>query len=221
MHYRAVVFDLDGTLVDSLADLAASGNELLAAYGKPPHSVDAYRYFVGNGSRILIERLLPREKEDVLDEALARYKEIYGRTLLRQTKPYPGILSLLTSLQERKIPMAVCTNKHPSAAETVIRTLFPPHTFAAYVGERPGVARKPDPANLLYVLEPLGIPPAETAYLGDTSVDMETAVRAGALPVGVLWGFRDKAELLASGAQVLLAHPAELLTKVEFMSVLS
>lgn len=217
MRYRAVVFDLDGTLADSLADLAASGNELLAAYGKPPHPVDAYRYLVGNGSRILIERLLPGEKEDFLEEALARYKAIYGRSLLRQTKPYPGILVLLAALKKRQIPMAVCTNKHPSAAETVLQTLFPPQTFSTYVGERPGVPRKPDPANLLYVLEKLGVPPAETAYLGDTSVDMETAVRAGALPVGVLWGFRDKAELLASGAEVLLAHPADLLTKVTFI----
>lgn len=217
MRYRAVVFDLDGTLADSLADLAASGNELLAAYGKPPHPVDAYRYLVGNGSRILIERLLPGEKEDFLEEALAQYKAIYGRSLLRQTKPYPGILVLLAALKKRQIPMAVCTNKHPSAAETVLQTLFPPQTFSTYVGERPGVPRKPDPANLLYVLEKLGVPPAETAYLGDTSVDMETAVRAGALPVGVLWGFRDKAELLASGAEVLLAHPADLLTKVTFI----
>ena len=217
MRYRAVVFDLDGTLADSLADLAASGNELLAAYGKPPHPVDAYRYLVGNGSRILIERLLPGEKEDFLEEALARYKAIYGRSLLRQTKPYPGILVLLAALKKRQIPMAVCTNKHPSAAETVLQTLFPPQTLSTYVGERPGVPRKPDPANLLYVLEKLGVPPAETAYLGDTSVDMETAVRAGALPVGVLWGFRDKAELLASGAEVLLAHPADLLTKVTFI----
>lgn len=217
MRYRAVVFDLDGTLADSLDDLAASGNELLAGYGKPPHSVDEYRYLVGNGSRTLIERLLPEAEEPIVEEALAKYKEIYARSLLRQTKPYPGILELLAELQERQIPMAVCTNKHPSAADTVIRALFPANMFAAYVGDRPGVPRKPEPANLLYVLEKLGVPPEETAYLGDTSVDMQTAVRAGALPVGVLWGFRDKAELLASGAQVLLAHPKDLLTKVNFV----
>lgn len=217
MRYRAVVFDLDGTLVDSLEDLAASGNELLAGYGKPPHVVDEYRYFVGNGSRTLIERLLPETEEPVIKEALAKYKEIYARSLLRKTKPYPGILALLTDLQKRQIPMAVCTNKHPSAAETVIGTLFPSNIFNAYVGDRSGVPRKPDPANLFYVLEKLGVSPKETAYLGDTSVDMQTAVRAGALSVGVLWGFRDKAELLASGAQVLLAHPAELLTKVDFV----
>lgn len=217
MRYRAVVFDLDGTLADSLDDLAASGNELLASYDKPPHSSDEYRYLVGNGSRTLIERLLPEAEESVVEEALAKYKEIYARSLLRQTKPYPGILELLAELQKRQIPMAVCTNKHPSAADTVIRALFPANMFAAYVGDRPGAPRKPDPANLLYVLEKLGVPPEETAYLGDTSVDMQTAVRAGALPVGVLWGFRDKAELLASGAQVLLAHPKDLLTKVNFV----
>ena len=217
MRYRAVVFDLDGTLVDSLSDLADSGNALLALYGTPPHARDAYRYLVGNGSRTLIERLLPEEKDPVIEEALAKYKEIYARSLLRQTKPYPGILALLDELWQRKIPMAVCTNKHPSAAETVIGTLFSPHLFAASVGDRPGVPRKTDPANLLYLLDELGVAPEETAYVGDTSVDMQTAVRAGALPVGVLWGFRDKAELLASGAEVLLAHPAELLEKVDFI----
>lgn len=217
MRYRAVVFDLDGTLVDSLDDLSDSGNALLATYGRPPHARDEYRYLVGNGSHTLIERLLPEEKETVIEEALTKYKAIYARSLLRRTKPYPGILALLDELWKRQIPMAVCTNKHPSAAEAVIGTLFPPNLFTAYVGDRPGVPRKPDPANLFYVLEKLGVSPKESVYLGDTSVDMQTAVQAGALPVGVLWGFRDKAELLASGAEVLLARPAELLKKVDFV----
>lgn len=217
MRYRAVIFDLDGTLVDSLSDLAASGNELLAEYKKAPRPVEEYRYLVGNGSRKLIERLLPGAKEAEIDEALGKYKEIYARRLLRQTKPYPGIPALLEALAACHIPMAVCTNKHISAAAEVLTHLFAPGTFDAYVGDRPGVPRKPDPANVRYLLEKLRVLPEETAYLGDTSVDMETAVNAGALPIGVLWGFREKAELVENGARVLLEHPGELLEKVEFV----
>lgn len=217
MRYRAVIFDLDGTLVDSLSDLAASGNELLAGYKEAPRPVEEYRYLVGNGSRKLVERLLPGAKEAEIDEALGKYKEIYARRLIRQTKPYPGIPALLEALAARHIPMAVCTNKHTSAAAEVLTHLFTPGTFVAYVGDRPGVPRKPDPANVRYLLEKLRVLPEETAYLGDTSVDMETAVNAGALPIGVLWGFREKAELVENGARVLLEHPGELLEKVEFV----
>ncbi len=217
MRYRAVIFDLDGTLVDSLSDLATSGNELLAGYKETPRPVEEYRYLVGNGSRKLVERLLPGAKEAEIDEALGKYKEIYARRLIRQTKPYPGIPALLEALAARHIPMAVCTNKHTSAAAEVLTHLFAPGTFAAYVGDRPGVPRKPDPTNVRYLLEKLRILPEETAYLGDTSVDMETAVNTGTLPVGVLWGFREKAELVESGARVLLEHPGELLEKVEFV----
>ena len=217
MAYRAAVFDLDGTLLNTLADLADSGNELLASYGMAPHPEPAFRYFVGNGSRKLMERILPGKSPEQIDEALARYKAIYEKHLTAKTTPYAGISETLSALKARGVRMAVCTNKHISAAEALIRKYFPADTFDAFEGDRPGVPRKPDPAHVRIVLEKMGIRPEETVYLGDSGVDMQTAVNAGALPVGVLWGFREKDELMENGAQILLSKPSELLEKVDFV----
>ena len=218
MAYRAAVFDLDGTLLNTLSDLADSGNELLASYGMPPHPEPAFRYFVGNGSRKLMERILPGKSAEEIDEALVRYKAIYEKRLTAKTKPYAGIAEMLSELKARGIRMAVCTNKHISAAEALIRKYFPADTFDTFEGDRPGVPRKPDPAHVNIVLEKMKVRPEETIYLGDSGVDMQTAVNAKALPVGVLWGFREKDELLESGAKILLSQPSELLEKVDFLN---
>ena len=216
MKARAAVFDLDGTLLNTLADLADSGNELLAAYGLPPHTEQEYRYFVGNGSRKLMERILPGDSPERIDEALSRYKAIYERRLTAKSKPYDGILEMLAALRKRGVKLAVCTNKHLSAAETLIQMCFPAHLFDAFEGDRPGVPRKPDPAHVRILLDKLGVAPEETVYLGDSGVDMQTAGNAGVLAVGVLWGFREKEELLENGAEILLSHPSELMAKVDF-----
>ena len=217
MAYRAAVFDLDGTLLNTLADLADSGNELLASYDMAPHPEPAFRYFVGNGSRKLMERILPGKSPEQIDEALGRYKAIYEKHLTAKTTPYAGISETLSALKARGVRMAVCTNKHISAAEALIRKYFPADTFDTFEGDRPGVPRKPDPAHVRIVLEKMGVRPEETVYLGDSGVDMQTAVNAGALPVGVLWGFREKDELMENGAQILLSKPSELLEKVDFV----
>ena len=216
MAYRAAVFDLDGTLLNTLADLAASGNELLASYGMTPHPQQDYRYFVGNGSRKLMERIIPDASPEQIDEALSRYKTIYNRRLTEKTAPYDGIMEMLSELRNRGVRLAVCTNKHISAAEQLIRTFFPLDMFDALDGDRPGIPRKPDPAHVRFVMEKMDIAPEETVYLGDSGVDMQTAINAGTFPVGVLWGFREKEELLENGAKVLLSHPSELFEKVDF-----
>ena len=216
MAYRAAVFDLDGTLLNTLADLAASGNELLASYGMAPHPQQAYRYFVGNGSRKLMERIIPGATPELIEEALSRYKIIYERRLTEKTKPYDGILEMLSKLRKKGVRIAVCTNKHISAAEQLIRKYFPSGMFDAFDGDRPGVPRKPNPAHVRFIMETMGVIPEETVYLGDSGVDMQTAVNTGVLPVGVLWGFREKDELLENGAKVLLSHPSELLDKIDF-----
>ena len=218
MAYRAAVFDLDGTLLNTLADLADSGNELLASYDMAPHPEKAYRYYVGNGSRKLMERILPGRTPEQIDEALARYKAIYEKRLTVKTTPYTGILEMLSALRTRGVRMAVCTNKHVSAAEVLIRKYFPADSFDAYEGDCPGVPRKPDPAHVRIVLDNMGVGPEETVYLGDSGVDMQTAVNAGVLPVGVLWGFREKEELTENGAEILLSQPLELLEKVVFVN---
>ena len=219
MQYKAVIFDLDGTLVDSLADLSDSVNLMLESYGFPTHEVEKYRYFVRNGSKKLMERTLPRDKAasaEFVEEALAKYKAIYKERLLEKTRPYNGVRELLAELKSRGIPLAVCTNKHNDAALTIVKILFAPGTFEEVLGDRPGFPKKPNPATPLEIASHLGVKPDEVAYLGDTSVDMETAVHAGFLPVGVLWGFRPEEELVKSGAKVLLKAPLELLEKVEF-----
>lgn len=219
MQYKAVIFDLDGTLVDSLDDLADSVNLMLEGYGFPTHDVEAYRYFVGNGSKKLMERTLPKDRAasaEFVEEALAKYKEIYKERLLEKTRPYKGVRELLTELKNRRIPLAVCTNKHNEAALTIVKILFEPNTFDEVLGDRIGHPKKPDPTAPLEIAAALGVKPEEVAYLGDTSVDMETAVRAGFLPVGVLWGFRPEKELVESGAEVLLKTPLDLLEKVDF-----
>ena len=219
MQYKAVIFDLDGTLIDSLEDLADSVNLMLESYGFPTHEVEKYRYFVGNGSKKLMERTLPRDKAasaEFVEEALAKYKAIYKERLLEKTRPYNGVRELLAELKSRGIPLAVCTNKHNDAALTIVKILFAPGTFEEVLGDRPGFPKKPNPATPLEIASHLGVKPDEVAYLGDTSVDMETAVHAGFLPVGVLWGFRPEEELVKSGAKVLLKAPLELLEKVEF-----
>ena len=219
MQYKAVIFDLDGTLVDSLADLSDSVNLMLESYGFPTHEMEQYRYFVGNGSKKLMERTLPRDKAasaEFVEEALVKYKAIYKDRLLEKTRPYNGVRELLAELKSRGIPLAVCTNKHNDAALTIVKILFASGTFEEVLGDRPGFPKKPNPATPLEIASHLGVKPDEVAYLGDTSVDMETAVHAGFLPVGVLWGFRPEEELVKSGAKVLLKAPLELLEKVEF-----
>ena len=217
MNYEAAIFDLDGTLVNSLDDLANSANDTLHAYGFPVHEVEAYRYFVGNGSRKLIERILPEEyaaDTAFVEQFMSEYKDCYARNLLQKTKPYDGIMEMLEALRRRGIPMAVCTNKHQSAAEMIVKTLFPHGIFQEIIGDQEGLPRKPDPQKVLRIMRDFGVTGEQTAYFGDTDVDMDTARNAGAFAVGVLWGFRAREELVAHGADILLTHPMELFEKV-------
>ena len=213
---QAAIFDLDGTLLNTIADLADSGNELLASYGMPPHPTDAYKYFVGNGSRKLMERILPDFSPEQIDEALTRYKTIYAKHLTTKTEPYDGILEMLSALKKQGVLLAVCTNKHISAAEGLLQKYFLAGIFDAFDGDRSGVPQKPDPAHVRFLLDKLDAAPEETVYLGDSGVDMQTAVNSGTFPVGVLWGFRQKDELIENGAKIILSHPSELLKTVIF-----
>ena len=214
--YKAVIFDLDGTLINSIDDLADSANAVLKEYNFPTFDVEAYKYKVGNGIRKLMQRALPEDKQDLLDEALDKFKAIYAKHNLDKTRPYDGIMDMLHNLQESGIPLGVCTNKHDEAAKEIIKILFPENTFDSIIGDKAGLKRKPDPGKVLAIAKEWNIKPEEIAYLGDSGVDMQTAVNAGMLPVGVLWGFRKEDELLANGAKVLLHNPNELLEKVNF-----
>ena len=219
MRYEAVIFDLDGTLINSIDDLADSCNAMLTAFDLPTHDVEAYKYFVGNGIAKLVERALPEElgkDKEYHSKALAKFREIYDGRVLNKTRAYSGIRETLIKLMEKDIPLAVCTNKPMDAAKTIINILFEPGTFKVVMGDRPGHPRKPDPHTCLEICQQLGVEPSKVAYLGDSGVDMQTAVNAGFYPIGVLWGFRKADELEANGAQLLLEKPTDLLFKVQF-----
>ncbi len=217
--YRAVIFDLDGTLINSLADLANSANAALRALKLPQHDHESYKYRVGNGIRKLMERALPPERQDLLDTALALFKADYAEHSLDYTRPYAGIAELLRALQQRGVKLGICTNKHDEAARHIAAELFPNVAFDAIIGDKPGLPRKPDPGKVLLMAQQWQLPPAAIAYLGDSGVDMQTACNAGMLPVGVLWGFREQQELLENGAQLLLRQPLELLAHLNFPDI--
>jgi phosphoglycolate phosphatase len=213
----AVVFDLDGTLLDTLADLADSANAALRLLGFPAHPVDAYRQFVGEGMAELVRRSLPEPARDpaAVERCLAELKREYGRRWSRQTDLYPGIAGLLDALRARRIRLGILSNKADEFTQQMAKHYFGRWVFDAVRGSRPGVPRKPDPAAAIELGAALGHASAATAFVGDSGVDMQTAGGAGMIPVGVLWGFRGADELRANGARHLLATPQELLSLID------
>ena len=213
MRFDAVLFDLDGTLLDTLEDLADSVNSVLAARALPQHPVADYRYFVGDGSTKLIERSLPPARRDqvTIQECLSQFKREYERNWNAKTRAYPGIAGMLDALAARKVRLAVLSNKMDSFTRQCVAEFLPRWKFDVILGQREGIAVKPDPSGALEVARLMKLPPARFLYLGDTSVDMQTARAAGMHPVGALWGFRDREELERSGAEIVIARPEELL----------
>ena len=205
------MFDLDGTLLDTLADLGESMNTALADLGWPEHPLDAYRRFVGDGIHHLARRALPPEHGDAASIAAVagRMLDIYATRWDRKTRAYPGIDDLLAELETDGVPMAVLSNKPDDLTRAAVERYFGAARFAAVAGARDDVARKPDPAAALAIAKAMARSASDVLYVGDTDTDMRTAVAAGMIPVGALWGFRDAAELNASGARFLVRTPAE------------
>jgi len=213
MPYKAILFDLDGTLLNTLEDLGDAANRVLAARGFPTHTLDEYRYFIGNGTATLITRALPQGKrnDDTIRACLKAFREDYGRNWKVKTKPYDGITEMLDELTVRGLKTAVLSNKSHEFTKRCVAHLLPNWTFDMVLGHRNTVPLKPDPAGALQVAERLNIAPREFLYLGDSGVDMKTAMAAGMFPVGVLWGFRPAEELRKNGARALIERPSELL----------
>ena len=213
MLYKALLFDLDGTLLDTLEDLACACNRVLASRGLPPHSLNAYRQFVGKGARSLIAQILPEtlgREEEAVQAALADFKTEYAQCWREHSRPYPGIPALLDALVQQGLRLAVLSNKPHAFTELCVQTLLPDWPFYPVLGQRDGVPRKPDPAGALECARLLELAPAEILYVGDSDVDMQTAKGAGMQAVGVLWGFRGAEELRAAGADFLVQEPADL-----------
>lgn len=217
MRLSAVLFDLDGTLLDTLADVADATNAALAQLGFPGHPAEAYKYFIGDGMEQLAHRVLgpgPRDP-DLVARCVECIRQEYARCWDHKTRPYPGVPELLDQLAARGVPMAVLSNKPQEFTQLCVERLLGRWRFGAVVGAGGQFPRKPHPAAAQHIARTLGLPPESIVYLGDTNTDMQTAVAAGMFPVGALWGFRSADELRTSGAQALVAHPMELLTFLE------
>ena len=213
---RLIVFDLDGTLLNSLEDLADSANWVLEQHGFPTHPVDAYRYFVGDGVRKLIERILPQEErtEARIEQCQQEFVAYYKVHMEDKTSVYEGITELLVELKNRGLKIAVATNKVHIAVKPLMEKYFPEIRFDSMIGQREGVPVKPAPQIMFDILRETGCEPSEALHVGDTATDMQLAHNAGVTPVGVLWGYRPLEELQEAGAKFIIEKPEELLRLV-------
>lgn len=214
---KAVIFDLDGTLSDSIASLKYCGDRALAPFGYGPFPESDYKYFVGDGAANLVKRALIKAGDEKLthfEEAFALYKKYFAADCMYQVKPYDGIPELLAALKEKGLKTTVLSNKPHAQTLDVIHSLFGRDCFDLIQGQREGLPIKPDPAGVFAILEQLGLRAEDLLYLGDTATDMRTGKSAGAFTVGALWGFRDRRELEEAHADAIIGHPLELLEYV-------
>jgi phosphoglycolate phosphatase len=213
LKFKAVIFDLDGTLLNTLDDLADSMNCVLERNRLPKHEPAAYRFFVGDGIEMLVRRALPFQVAS--DRELLRFvneaKTEYAQRWLAKTRPYPGVPEMLNAFSAAGVAMAVLSNKPDDASQAIIQALLPNAGFGMVLGATPERPKKPDPSSALEIAARLAISPQEFLFVGDTPIDMHTACAAGMFPLGVLWGFRAAGELMAAGAKMLVAEAQHLI----------
>lgn len=207
---KACIFDLDGTLVDSLRDVAESLNDCLDLLGLPTYPIDTYRYMVGEGVPMLCRRAIGQTHPHLVDRLAELVRPFYRTRLLRHTRPYPGVPELVNRLRRQDVRLGVLSNKPHDLTARIVRAFWPDGSFAAVYGYLEEEHRKPSPLYLLRICDELGVPPADTWVIGDTPTDVETARAAGAWSVGVTWGFRSRADLAAAGADRIVDRPDEL-----------
>lgn len=206
---KTIIFDLDGTLIDSLEDIAVCMNKVLKDLNLP--ILEDYKYFVGSGVDVLVENVLKNSSQEIKDEVTARFKKEYDQKLHENTKPFEGIYELLDELKKLDYNLAVLSNKPHDFTVKYVDYLFKDYEFIEVHGQKVDVPRKPDPIGAINIAKALNISCEEIYFVGDTMVDMQTAKNAGMIAIGVLWGFRDEKELNEHGADYLVSHPLEIL----------
>jgi phosphoglycolate phosphatase len=221
MKYKAVLFDLDGTLLDSLLGIADAMNRLLVQLNYPTHSLEKYRYFVGEGINELVKRALPQHHlqdfptqgnaNNELERLVVEYRRIYEAEWRQTTKPYEGIPEMLDILENRNIKKGILSNKADAVTKNMVEVLLPRWNFSYVLGARNGYPQKPDPAVPQEIARSMDFKPEEMIFVGDTDIDMQTGTRSNMYTVGVSWGFRDVEELHSNGADKIITHPSELL----------
>ena len=217
MLYSSIIFDLDGTLLDTLADLAETCNEVLKYHHFPPHPTDAYRNFIGDGLQRLIKKIAPvGTKEDVLQQCCTLFREQYSRNWKRNSCPYEGISDMLSALKKHGIDLAVLSNKPHEFTKLFIDEFFPSGLFPIVYGQRNGFPKKPDPTVALEIAAQFGVCPQDTLFVGDSGVDILTGKAANMMTAGVSWGFRSVQELTDNNADIIVHNPLELKQYVLF-----
>ena len=212
---KAVIFDLDGTLADTIASITYCGNLALSRFGLSSFGEEDYKHFVGDGAAMLIRRALLAagdERLEHFDEVYETYLEIFAKDCMYQVKPYEGICALLEELKRLSVRIAVLSNKPDRDSLRVVEALFGKGYFDFVQGQRADIPRKPDPAGVYRIMEAFGLSAGDFLYVGDSGVDMKTGRAAGIFTVGVLWGFRDRKELVENGADAVISKPLELLS---------
>lgn len=212
MSHSAVIFDLDGTLINTLEDIACSINNVLNKLGVPPHPINTYRNFIGGGVEALVKQSLPKKllRKDIISNCIVDFNKEYSIMLTKKSCPYDGVIELLKKLKMLNIETAVHSNKPDAYTQTIVSELLNNHRFAFAAGARQGFPKKPDPKVARHICMLFKVEPSKVVYVGDTETDMLTAKNAGMFPVGVSWGFRDINILRDSGAKVIINKPMEL-----------
>ncbi len=217
MKFKAILFDLDGTLINSLNDIASSFNRVLSIHGFPIHTTGAYRYLIGDGVMTLIQRALPYDQRDekTIQICHEEFTSDYGQHWNDKTSVYDGITKMLDSLCARNIRLSILSNKPHEFTLKCVKAYLNKWPFEIILGHQSEIPKKPDPSGALLIAQQMGLPTSDFLYLGDTAVDMKTAVAAGMFPAGALWGFRTRQELIQNHAKALLNHPMEILSHIE------
>ena len=212
---KLAIFDLDGTLLNTITDLGKACNYALEKMGFATHPIQAYAYMVGNGVRNLMKKAQQDADEETIDKLLEYFKAYYNEHCLDTTKPYPGINELLENLRKKGVAVAVASNKYQEATEKIIAGCFPEMEFIAIEGQKEGRNRKPDPSIIFSVLQKFPVAKKDVIYIGDSGVDIECAKRACVESIGVSWGFRSAAELRRANADFVITNPSELLDHLD------